>query len=307
MNPLTIAYVTNRKNPRIEWFFDSLAKQLKDPANAILEPQVVVVSFHADLELPKKLPVPAYRFRFLTPKPNVWNGPHRLTQANWFAAANSRNTALCVADSPWIAYVDDLSVLRPGWLDAVRMAIAAGVITFGSYKKVKRLQVEDGLVKSCEEFKEGVDSRWHHGSDVPVPASGSWLFGCSLVAPVDALLAVNGWDENCDGLGGEDYCLGIRLQNHGFSFRYDRSMCTFESEEAHFEEPPFRKTDKGVSPLDKSHAALKMAKESAWAPNYFGEGGIRALREHVLGGKPFPVQQIPDRDWYDGQLLSEML
>jgi hypothetical protein len=66
-----------------------------------------------------------------------------------------------------------------------------------------------------------------------------------------------------------------------------------------------KKTDKGVSPNDKSHAALNIANGTKYFENYY-EGGIRKMREEVLSGKPFPIVQIPDRDWYDGQLLSEM-
>lgn len=307
--PLCIAYVTNRKNPRLEWFMESLARQLAEPQNRDIQVQVVIVSFYNDIAVP---PVPKRidKFRFLLPKPNPYMGAFRITKSDCFAAAVSRNTALCAADSQYIAYVDDLSVLMPGWLDQVRMSMAQGRITFGAYKKVKQLVVKDGLVVShlpLDEFKQGIDNRLAHTNGLPITCSGQWLYGCSLVAPVEQLLVVGGWPENLTGaLGFEDCLLGIALQNAGFSFWYDPKMLTLESEEAHFEEKPFFKTDKGISPLDKSHAVLAMVKNGMKYFDNCVEGGIRKVRADFLEGKPFPIVQNPQHDWYDKQPLSEV-
>lgn len=299
---LTIAYMTCRREPKLEWFLDSLRRECADG----LSPsglKIVIVSFYP-------ITVPDHDFAEVVcvpPKPTVWQGEHRLTQRNYFAPANARNTAICYAPDGWIAFVDDLSVLLPGWLAAVREAMQGDRIILGAYKKMKKLVVENGDVKSFQEFDAGIDSRWGAGSDAgPVTASGSWLFGCSFAAPVEALLRVNGLDENCDSCGGEDYCLGIRLGNAGYEFKYDRRMLTYESEELHYFGQPFIRLDKGKSPKDKSHALLDMAMKSKFAPNYFGEGGLRALREKILHGEPFPICQIPQHDFFDGQPLSEM-
>lgn len=304
MQHLTIVYVSNRRRPRFNWFATSIYNETRFFENI----SFVVVDFYAiDRPLDGRFHPSITDTIWVPPKPNVWNGRYRLTQENWFAASNARNTGLCYAKNGWIAYVDDVSVLMPGWLNCVRDAMAGNYIVCGAYKKVKKLQVDMGNVVTYEEFPGGVDSRWNLAQSDPWPCAGQWLFGCSLAAPVEALLTVNGWDENCDGLGSEDYCMGIRLQNAGYTFRYDRRMLTLESEEAHFEDQPFRRTDKGVSPNDKSHAILKMALESKFAPNYFGEGGIRALRDRVIFGQPFPIVQVPDKDWFDGQPIAEMI
>jgi hypothetical protein len=313
MNPLTIAYVTNRKNPRIQWFFDSLKRQLAELGNQCLEPQVVVVSFHPDLQL-GELPVPAHRFKFMQPMPNPYMGAHRVTKSDCFAAAVSRNTALCAADAPYIAFVDDLSVLMPGWLDSVRVSIAQGKITFGAYKKVKNLVVKDGLVVShldTNDWKQGLDNRLIHTNGHPIQCSGEWLYGCSLVIPTDVLCSVGGFCSELSGtLGFEDCLTGIALQNIGHSFYYDPKMLTLESEEAHFEEKPFFKTDKGVSPQDKSHAALRTVRNGMkYFENAMPAGGIRKVREDFLAGKGWPWPAIgvqPLNDWYDGQSLKEV-
>ncbi len=312
MNSLTLAYVTSRRDPKIEWFFDSLAKQLRKR-----ELRIIVVDHFAEEAGRAKsimetfsrsfamLPEPLPKIQITYPKPNVWNGPHRLTKEDWFAMASARNTALCLCETSHICYVDDLSVLMPGWLDAVYEAVAGNYVGCGAYKKVKSLVVKDGVPVGYVETPEGIDDRLRRVTDDVSPCTGGWLYGCSCVFPVEDLLEVGGWPEFMDGLGAEDYTLGIALTNAGKHLKYDRRMLTLESEELHFVDPPMKKTDKGVSPNDKSHSALAIAKQSKYFANYY-EGGIRALREHVLAGNPFPVIQQPQHDWFDSQPISEM-
>lgn len=307
---LTICYITARRDNRIEWFFQSLARQ------ATLATRVLVVDHFADEPGRKDETFEKFFRAFgedsecwmkhVSPKPNVWNGPHRLTKDEWFAAASMRNTAICLCQTRYIAFVDDLSVLMPGWFNAVHEAVHDGYVGLGAYKKVQDLTVgADGV--RFRETESGMDDRLRRVSQDVSPCDGGWLYGCSLVAPLEDLLEVGGFPEICDGLGSEDYCLGIALRNAGKHLKFDRRMLTLESEELHFVEKPFKRTDKGVSPNDKSHAALRIAQASTYFPNYFPEGGIRRMRDDVLlDGEPFPITQVPDRDWFDGQLLSEM-
>lgn len=302
---LTIAFLTNRVEPQIRWFFDSLHRELDSDYS---ETKIVVVDFHADdpgrRDAFSKLT--HWPITHVTPKPTVWQGKHRLTKIDYFAAANARNTAICLAPDGWIAFVDDLSVLMPGWLGGVRRGMAGNYGVLGSYKKVKDLVVDNGEVKSFTPNPSGVDSRWSLGSDTAaVHMNAADLYGCSFALPIEWLLNVNGFDENCDSLGSEDSILGARLQNMKYPFKYDLRMLTYESEEGHAG-TVFKRFDKGVSPNDKSHAILAQARGSTWAPNYFGEGGIRALRQRILAGEPFPVSQVPQHDWYDSQPLSEL-
>ena len=315
---LTIAYFTNRPDPKIRWFFDSLHRETGGDYSGI---KVVVVDFFAHDRMSGRLAQSGGGYTALmdapcspvvvAPKPTVWQGPHRLTTQDYFAASNARNTAICHAPDGYIAFVDDLSVLLPGWLNAVREAMAGGYIALGAYKKQKQLVVENGNVVSFEEFPLGVDSRWNHGNDSrPVTAAGSWMFGCSLAAPVQAFLDINGFDEDGDSMGGEDYAAGMMLEKHGYTFKYDRRMLTYESEEDHAQLPVFKRVIKKthMHPIDASHAYLSMLTTGGRtkAPNYFGEGGITALRQHILAGGEFPITQIPQHHWPDGQPLSEM-
>jgi len=306
MNTLTICYFTNRPDPKIRWFFDSLHRETGGDYTGI---KVVVVDFFAS-ERQWVIGIP---ITHVAPKPTVWQGPHRLTKQDYFAASNARNTAICHAPDGWIAFVDDLSVLLPGWLNAVREAMREGYIVLGAYKKMKKLVVENGSVVSYEDFPGGVDSRWNLGRDNrPVTAAGSWLFGCSLAAPVSALVAIGGFPEICDGLGMEDCTAGMMLQNCDYTFKYDRRMLTYESEEDHAQLPVFLREDPCIGDPDSrprndmSHAALRIFQGAKYHPGYFNDGGIAALRQHVLAGGEFPIQQHPVHRWFDGIELSKL-
>lgn len=300
---LTIAYITARKDPKIDWFFDSLARQLGP--HDIKELRIVIVDFFARAykrAAPPSIPE-GVEVMTVTPKPNVWQGEYRLTKEDWFAASNSRNSALCLAPDGFLAYVDDLSVLLPGWLPAVREHMAARRFGFGAYLKANNLVVEDGKVISYT--PKSTDNRLGFVSGDVTKCTGKWLYGCSLCGPVEMFTAVGGWPEFCDGLGFEDCVMGHALENRGFPMVFDRRMMTIESEEDHTREPAFKRSDYGQSPNDKSHAALGIGKQSQYFPNYY-EGGIPAMREKILAGAPWPIVQNPQHCWFSGKHLSEL-
>lgn len=298
---LTIVYQTFRRDCKIQWFLDSLRREVQGDWSGI---RVVVVDYYKESR--EVWYCKCDDFVHVAPKPCVWQGPHRLTREDYFAASNARNTGLCYAPDGWIAYADDLSILMPGWLTRVREAMEGNYIALGAYKKVKEMVVEHGELKSCVEVESGIDSRWEHGSDdKAVTAAGSWMFGCSVAMPVEALLAVNGWPEDlCDGMGSEDYCTGIAMENNGYSFRYDRRMLTLESEEHHHIEKPLKRSDYGKSPHDKSHKALQIAMEAKSFTQSFGS--IRELRQSILNGGSFPIPTEPSTEWFTGTPLKDL-
>jgi hypothetical protein len=196
----------------------------------------------------------------------------------------------------------------PGWWNAVREAVGRdNVITCGAYRKVLNLIVKHGHIISFDNYDGGIDIRSKEVSgNPPYPCHPGWLYGCSLVAPVDAFLRINGWPEGCDGVGYEDCVTGLMLSRNGYSFVYDTRMATYESEELHHVGTAFRRWDKGVSPNDKSHAILRIWNTANRFPNYFGDEGIVGLRRSALNGDPFPPVGIPEHDWFDGMPLREM-
>lgn len=303
---LTICYLTSRQDPKLIWWLDSLANQLHELGDIKLK--IVVVSFYK-LDISEQFLQLAARndILFVQPKPCVWQGEHRLTKEDFFAASNARNTGLCLAPDGWIVYCDDLSVLSPEWVKNVRQSMTWNGVTLGAYKKVKDLVVERGIIKSFTPYPQGVDSRWNMGSDGgSVNISGEFLYGCSLLAPVELLLQVGGWPEYADGMSFEDVLMGLAMSNCGIKFRYNRNMLTVESEEHHHLSKQFRRDDYGVSPADKSHSALNIARNGCrYHENYY-LGGIRKMREEVLSGKPFPIVGNPVNEWFTGKLLSEL-
>lgn len=302
---LSICYMTNRVYPCWEWFLDSLRRELEtdgDPANV----KTVVVDFHQRERIGS---LPAHVLH-VPPKPCVWQGPHRLTTRDYFAASNARNTALCYAQDGWIAYVDDLSVLLPGWLKCVRQAMREDYIVLGAYRKVLGLDVVDGRVVGFTDHHGGHDSRWPYGSDTwAVKHGGGALFGCSLAGPVECFLKINGWEEKCDGMGYEDSQCGIMLSDHQcFTMKYDRRMMTYESEEAHHYEAPFLRVDKpnacGGRFKDASHAILHQTKNGKGVSQ--NDYHLRDLRADILAGGEFPIPTGPTHHWPDNQPLREM-
>lgn len=296
-----------------EWFADSLVHEC---AGDFTDKKLVIVDFYADEpgrreEFASKLLNWRAPVVHTTPKPTVWQGPSRLTKQDYFAAANARNTAICHAPDGWIAYVDDVSVLVPGWLSRIRAAIDGNYIVLGAYQKVSQLHVVNGTVLHCVDLEGGYDSRLKHlefKRDV-VPAPGSWFFGCSLAAPVEGFLKINGWDEDCDSMGAEDYPCGFMLAKAGYEIKYDPSMMTYESEEHHFlGKVLVRKGKLNIhGHASDGHAYIAMLENGRdRAPNYFGEGGLAALRQRILAGESFPPISVPDRDWRDGQPLAEL-
>lgn len=300
---LTVAYITSRKEPHLDWFFDSLLPQSKQDWDNI---SVVVVDLYAGTRTSKRW-ILGDNINYHPPKPCVWQGPHRLTKEDWFAASNARNTALCLARDGFIAFVDDLSVLMPNWLKCVKQAMAGNYVVCGAYRKVKDLVVENGEVKSFTGVPEGIDRRTIKATRDVGPCVGECLFGCSVAGPVNAFLSVNGWPEDlCDGMGYEDMAMGVVLRNGGQKLYYDRRMMTYESIEGHFTETPPRRADPGKEPNDKSHVVKEQCSKARWFANPSIEGGIAALRRNVLNGGQFPIRTKPDVEWFSGVPLSEL-
>ena len=135
---------------------------------------------------------------------------------------------------------------------------------------------------------------------------GGWLFGCTMALPLEWALEVNGFEEGCDSLTGEDYMFGLMLGNAGHRIDYapdlfvtiDRTAGNASCKGA------YACTDKGVSPHDKSHAALARfgrRKRTELTPD------LRVLRAaHQRGELVWPRPDPEMRDWFDGQLVRTM-
>jgi Methyltransferase domain/Glycosyl transferase family 2 len=301
---LTVAYVTARQEPMFEWFFDSLANQLAMNEKI----KIIVVDALADKRNKEAYETYGMDVKWTLPKPTIWQGKHRITKEDWWAASNARNTAICLCETDWIAFLDDRCVLLPSWLDAVKKAVAAGRITVGSYEKRSKMIVEKGFIKGFEKLI-GADPRLKQSPMGMSRCPSSWFFGCTFALPLDAALRVNGFEEGCDGLSMEDSIFGLHLHNAGYQIDFDPNMRMIEdrtegeTSSGHNMGGVMKRSDKGVSPNDKSHAALKrfgMRKETEFTFN------LTIERNCLKNTGQFSTEGInPDaRDWYDGTPIA---
>jgi len=319
---VSIVYATHRPDPAFEWFADGLANQLSGE-----DVELIVVDglFCADRTARFAEAVAGrFAFRHVPAKPTPFNGPHRLTGVEYFAASNARNTGIVHATKPYVVFVDDSSVPMPGWWSEVLEAARHQYLVGGAYQKHREMRVERGVLVSSRSDPSGIDSRWDQGDDHRVvPLAGGHLFGASLGIPREVLLEVGGFDELCDSVAGEDYQLGIRLENAGFRLFYSRAMLTIGSEEHHARGPGLKRLDAtlpeplylrrlgqfGVDQratdgrLDASHMVLDVLYGLKQRRSIGNPFDLRRLEPEQL---PTLTDRFPERHWFTGQALSEL-
>jgi hypothetical protein len=310
---LSIVYLTSRKQSCVEWFVDSLHRQAAHVTDRKIQLVFVDTRLWYDGEPRRQEFIDAVAGRFdfthTPPKDTVWQGPRKLTQEDYFCASSARNTGCMYAKHEYLLFVDDLSVLMLGWLDNAMHAAANGYVVCGAYKKVKNLDVQDGVAVGYEEFPAGVDSRWGYGSNKGlVKWYGSALYGCSFGCPTELFLKVNGFDELLDGQGGEDYDFGVRVERAGGKVFYNRNMLTLESEELHAQHPVMKRIIKGTpGQNDASQICLRrLIEETSRYTPMLVLYDLRSERESVLSGGRPSFFDDPKVHWYDSQPLSEM-
>lgn len=332
----SIVYMTGRKDPHLDWILDGLATQAKaddrielividglpgrpsyerggnpwfrcgDAASPGLIPAHLTpngIIGDRELAICRRPELAWLNIRVAPPKPNIWQGPHRITPHDWWATSNARNTGITLASHPWIAFLDDRQRLGPHWLEEMRIAAARPPreqsVVVGTYDKLETHE------EGAPHLKRTTDHRRALAPLGKINCGGQWLYGCTFGLPLEWALEVNGLEEGCDSLTGEDYIFGLMLGNTGKRIDFVTGLYV-EQDRAEGTEHRFRSTDKGTAPNDKSHAALAWfgkARRTVFTPD------LRALRETLAAGGEFP---IPDpaseyRDWYDGQDLRTMI
>lgn len=294
---LSLAFITARPEPLFNWFTDSLIPQIR-PEDDI---EIIFCSLRCNgtNKYPKEN---GDRFGLILtePKPNVWQGKHRLTPQDMWAKSNACNTAICLAKYEWLAFVDDRCVLIPGWLDSIREAMAGNYAVAGSYEKRSGIAVKDGVITNPGTVI-GLDPR-RHMIEPTMTYGGEW-YGCNFAVPLEWCLEMNGFCENCDGLRYEDTIFGNRLCANGHITKFDPRMKVIQDRTQPDAGVPVG-WDKGSSPADKSHRLLELYGHGKISINPFD---IRVMRENVQAGNSFPIPTKPDVDWYDNQPLKEMV
>jgi glycosyltransferase involved in cell wall biosynthesis len=319
---ISIVYITYRQRPQFDWFADGLASQLGDDV-----PELVLVDgLHSPERAREMEAIVAGRlpFRHVAAKPNPVNGPDRLTRGEYRAASSARNTGVVHSSGPYVVFADDLAVPMPGWWEEVRRAAEEDYVVAGAYQKHHEMRVRNGLLLSSSSNGSGIDSRWARGSEShPVRIDGGNVYGCSFGVPRDLLLEVNGQDEICNVVGGEDYQLGLRLEWAGAPILYSRRMLTIESEEGHAREPAVRRIDRA---LDERAYMAKLAEFGVTRRHTEGNfdnsnmildilygtrttesiGNYYDLAELTEADLPDTIERFPSRHWFDGREYREM-
>lgn len=246
MNPIiSIIYSTNRQKPMFrEWFLPSLCNQTNEDERRQIE--IIFLSYDEECfgkdytatppEIQKETYYKELRIVQSKPKDSLYQGPKRRSKTEMFSPSSARNTGIILSKGDYLVFADDVSVLMPGWWAAVWQGYVNKRIVCGSYWKKFQMDVANGvLISDGGENLIGRDSRWNlPGVDKgPVLIQGTQMFGCSFGIPASDMIQVNGFDELCDSIGGEDYHLGVRLNNAGKKIYFDKTMYTVESEEMH--------------------------------------------------------------------------
>lgn len=328
---LSICFMTGRLDPHLDWVLDALAAQKKP------DDQIEIIAIDALANARRLLGerehqildrTTGIRVSSMLPKPNIWQGPHRVTDRDWWATSNARNTFLCLARFDYVAFLDDRARLGPRWLDAVRSyeqayrkgrqadprSTAAGqcaedrrdAVCVGSYDK---LEGDPAAPVRSQDHRRGLKPNGQTG------CTGGWLYGCTFALPLSWAIDVNGFEEGCDGLTGEDYIFGLMLQNTGRRLDFVPALYVEQDRTRGNESAKGDKgftghtygyacKDKGISPNDKSHAALaRFGKRTRTeiTPN------LADLRARMQSGDrwPIPDPRIDWRDWYDGELVRD--
>ncbi len=324
----SVCYFTSRREPHFEWFMDEFARQ----SNDLPETQLVLVDYwlapghpntkpEGRMERMAEIVDGRCQFIHVPPKPTPWQGAHRQTTRDWFAASNARNTALIVADGKTFVGVDDLSVPLKGWWDQIRHSAEHSYLAMGAYKKVRQLTVENGIILNYHDDGNGNDSRWGTGSDGGIiPVTGANLYGCCFAMPLEIALRVDGFDEYCNGLGSEDTDFGQRVERTRCPCFYNRNMMTFESAEGHEEEPSFRREKyrvpsdrlpeciRGGFPngLDSDWVMVRALQADCGRTQPLERNDLKSQRELWRTKRTFREPACGQYHWATGSLLSQL-
>jgi len=232
---LSLIYITFRENCRFEYFIEPLLKSI-DECQINIPIQIIIVDGYL-FECSDKIARRQYfanmmggiDYLHVSPKPTRWQGEYKITKYNHFAAANTRNTGAAYCKYDYIAFIDDLGIISKSWLPAVLEAMHRGEINCGAYTKV------DGMLYENATYGGGIitNGRDHrldiYNSDIS-RCPGGHLYGSSFCMPKSVYFSINGQNEMCDGVAGEDYDLGVRLERAGHKIYYNKRMFIHESD-----------------------------------------------------------------------------
>jgi glycosyltransferase involved in cell wall biosynthesis len=326
---LSFIFITCRKEPKFEWFVDSLYNQVVENSFDPSKIQIVLVDFDLQYDESRKekyqtMVGDRFNFVHVPPKPSPVQGPYKVTSKNYFSASNARNTGVCYAKNPYLLFIDDTSVMIPGSFPHIIEYATKNIIVGFAYKKVFDLDVDKGIIKSVRETSGGFDTRWNQGSDFR-EICGSQLYGYNA-GPLNIFLSVNGYDEINDTHGYEDLHYGIRLKKSNNKIYYSRRVVFLESEELAEQGNSFTRRDPLLTDLqyngllrlykvpkrwdqngrkDISHFLLDLLmRDKTWTEG--NDYHLTELRNKILSGGEFTIEFDKERKLLDGIKLCDL-
>lgn len=327
---LSFIYITCRKDPKIEWFIDSLYNQVMEENFDLSKIQIVIVDYELQYdesrrELIKNIIGGRFEFIHVEPKPSLVQGKMKITKINYHSCSIPRNTGVCYAKYNYLLFIDDLGVLYPNSFKYMLEYAYKKLVVGFSYKKVYDLSVENGIIKNCREHDGGIDSRIKYFDKDFNKITGSSLFGYSA-SPLECLLKVNGYDEIHNTMGGEDYNYGIRLEKTGTPIYYSKKVLFYESEEWADQGNIFIRRDPLLSDEKYKNIMKKYKVVKRWDPNgrkdlshllldlltrnkYWTEGNdynLKELREKIQNGGVFNTEFDKNMKLIDGVCVKDL-
>lgn len=309
ITPVTFAYTTCRKHPRIEWFFDALKWQSQDEYPWL---PIVVVDYYADQPGRREIfeALAGRKITHVLPKPNIWQGKYRKTPVDFSALSTAKNTAACYVKTKWVAFIDDLSVPMPGWFQALQRITEGDAIGCSAYFHVRDLVVHNGVPVTWDDNFKGIekDCRWNDSTDgKPVPIAGNGMYGFPVI-PIEALLSINGYDEDLDIVGIEDCTAGVYMEKAGYKFVYDKRMMHLEREEDHQKSPRLKCCTTKTSKVKgkNSHEYFCQLLSEGRSSSINNEYNLRDLRNTIINGGSFPTEFKTTHYWSNGTPIKEM-
>lgn len=239
---ISFVYISCRKDPKFEWFVDSLYNHIQTAKYDPRKIQIVFVDFELQYD-PERFDLYYKKciqgrfdvnYKHVAPMPSAWQGKHKISSVDCFSAALARNTGVCYCKHDYVVFVDDLSVLdnKPRTFTNIFKYAKQKLTICFSYKKVWNLKVESGKIISKEERPpHGIDSRWNLFKEGQPRLMGGGQFYGFAALPIDVLLQINGYDEICNDVSGEDYHFGIRLSKLNIPIYYSKDVTFYESVE----------------------------------------------------------------------------
>ncbi len=298
---LTVAIITARAEPRLDW----LVRDLEDQARPVDAIELVIIDSmdrSADVLVPG-LARRASAIRDVAispPKPNPWQGAHRVTSRDLHGIANARNTALCLASHDYIAFLDDRVRLGRRWLDVVREG--------------ERTRFA-AICGPCDRDELGTgrafDDRRDRAVRMRTHCSGDWFYGGNFALPLEWALEINGCEEGTDPVGRQDRVMGCMLVNRGRRIDYIPAMSVLldrklkRQGDAGGTYHPFTRANRGGPPPGDKRSAIM--RRFARLDRTELTPDLRELRAAIARGEAFPPHGFTTQspDWYDARPIGE--